>query len=143
MLWSDPIEDDDTSGGDVIGVHESPRGNRFARFGWDVTKTFCARNGLSLIVRSHQSTQDGLGIDIMHDNLLVRVFSARDYEGHANDGATLLIDKSSEQSQLMTVKAQILRSTTKERGNVAADMPSTCSTRRKSSRRAIPEDLQA
>ena len=27
----------------------------------------------------------------MHDERLVRVFSARDYEGHQNDGAVLLV----------------------------------------------------
>ena len=27
----------------------------------------------------------------MHDEKLIRVFSARDYEGHGNDGAVLLI----------------------------------------------------
>ena len=27
----------------------------------------------------------------MHDNLLVRVFSARDYESHGNCGAVLLV----------------------------------------------------
>lgn len=115
MLWSDPIEDDDDRDQGVFGVHESPRGERAAQFGWDVTKTFCARNGLSLIVRSHQSKQNSLGIDIMHENLLVRVFSARDYEGHGNDGAVLMVTQEETQRgpPLLTVKAQILRSTTK------------------------------
>ena len=27
----------------------------------------------------------------MHDEKLIRVFSARDYEGHGNDGAVLLV----------------------------------------------------
>lgn len=51
-------EDDDDREKGTFGVHESPRGGKGALFGWDVTKTFCARNGLGLIVRSHQSKQD-------------------------------------------------------------------------------------
>lgn len=113
MLWSDPIEDDAAGEQTTFGVHESPRGGGATRFGWDVTKTFCALNGLGLIVRSHQSKQDSLGFDIMHENLLVRVFSARDYERHGNDGAVLLITRGQDEHKLLTVTPQILRSTSK------------------------------
>ena len=71
----------------MFGVHESPRNTTAVLFGWDITKTFCARNGLAMVVRSHQSKKYGLGFDLMHDEKLIRVFSARDYEGHCNDGA--------------------------------------------------------
>ena len=27
----------------------------------DVTKTFCAKNGIAMVVRSHQSKKDGIG----------------------------------------------------------------------------------
>jgi len=101
ILWSDPIEDDDdlvtdeNGQGQVFrntaGVHDSPRKEQAVQFGWDVTKTFCARNGLGLIIRSHQCKPDGAGFDIMHDDHLIRVFSARDYEGNGNDSATVLI----------------------------------------------------
>jgi diadenosine tetraphosphatase ApaH/serine/threonine PP2A family protein phosphatase len=91
LLWSDPIEDDDKRQQEVFGVHTSPRGGAAVGFGWNVTKTFCARNGLSLIVRSHQSKKGSPGFDVMHENLLMRVFSARDYERHGNDGAILFI----------------------------------------------------
>jgi len=115
LMWSDPIEDDDDREGGVFGVHESPRGGISTQFGWNVTKMFCARNGLSLVVRSHQSKADSLGFDIMHENLLIRVFSARDYEGHGNDGSVLLI-RSTDETQpdsLLTVRPQVVRSTTK------------------------------
>jgi len=105
ILWSDPIEDDDNlvdddNGGKVVfrttaGVHDSPRKDKAVQFGWDVTKTFCARNGLGLIIRSHQCKPDGFGFDVMHDDHLVRVFSARDYEGNGNDSATCLIRNTS------------------------------------------------
>jgi len=115
LLWSDPIEDDDENVEDVFGVHASPRGDKTATFGWNVTKMFCARNGLSLIVRSHQSKQSSPGFDIMHESLLMRVFSARDYEGHGNDGAVLLIQSLEHQSgtEILTVRPQVLRATTK------------------------------
>jgi len=120
MLWSDPVEDDDTNS-DVgtFGVHESPRGARGALFGWDVTKTFCARNGLGLVVRSHQCKHDSCGIDVMHENNLIRVFSARDYEGHGNDGAVLFLERGGDEDDEgggpLTVRPQVLRSTTKAR----------------------------
>jgi len=138
ILWSDPIEDDAGTGRGVFGVHESPRGGLASKFGWNVTKTFCARNGLSLIVRSHQSKQDSLGFNVMHDNLLVRVFSARDYEGHGNDGAVLFITPSEDNEplddgrdaegctkptswrQMLTVHPQVLASTTKARKEALA-----------------------
>eukprot|EP00406_Dinophysis_acuminata_P060408 CAMPEP_0179269818 /NCGR_PEP_ID=MMETSP0797-20121207/31150_1 /TAXON_ID=47934 /ORGANISM="Dinophysis acuminata, Strain DAEP01" /LENGTH=211 /DNA_ID=CAMNT_0020978139 /DNA_START=16 /DNA_END=648 /DNA_ORIENTATION=- len=76
-------------------------------------KTFCARNGLGLIVRSHQSKQNSLGFDVMHDRMLIRVFSARDYENHGNDGAVLLIEEPDSASDKVTVRPQVLRSVTK------------------------------
>lgn len=110
ILWSDPIEDDDDMVSDeeqegvkvfrrTSGVHDSPRKQEAVQFGWDVTKTFCARNGLGLIIRSHQCKQDGHGFDIMHDDQLVRVFSARDYEGCGNDSATVIIRNVAEASE--------------------------------------------
>lgn len=107
ILWSDPIADDahEESDGmsraisdhsecppEICGVHASWRNDYSVRFGWNVTQSFCARNGLGLVVRSHQCVRDGNGFSVMHDGMLVRVFSARDYEGMGNDSATLLID---------------------------------------------------
>lgn len=112
ILWSDPIEDDDERLQGVFGVHPSPRGHTASQFAWDVTRTFCARNGVSLIVRSHQSKQHSLGFSIMHDNMLIRIFSARDYEGHGNDGAILLIQET-HAGDALTVRPQVLRSVTK------------------------------
>mmetsp|Transcript_54574 Transcript_54574/g.130195 ORF Transcript_54574/g.130195 Transcript_54574/m.130195 type:complete len:690 (-) Transcript_54574:166-2235(-) len=110
ILWSDPIEDDDKERAEVFGVHKSPRGGLSTQFGWNVTKTFCARNGLGLVVRSHQSKHDSLGFDVMHEELLMRVFSARDYEGHGNDAAVLFIqpqDPEDPQSTLL-IRPQVL-----------------------------------
>ena len=97
--------------GNVFGVHESPRNNTAVLFGWDVTKTFCARNGLAMVVRSHQSKKFGLGFDLMHDEKLMRVFSARDYEGHCNDGAVLLVRALEDvEPPPLSIRAQVLGS---------------------------------
>eukprot|EP00929_Paragymnodinium_shiwhaense_P013048 TRINITY_DN120905_c0_g1_i1.p1 TRINITY_DN120905_c0_g1~~TRINITY_DN120905_c0_g1_i1.p1 ORF type:complete len:776 (+),score=195.05 TRINITY_DN120905_c0_g1_i1:216-2543(+) len=118
ILWSDPIEDDLSD--DVFGVHSSPRGKLATQFAWDVSKTFCARNGLSLIIRSHQSKEDSLGFEVMHENLVMRVFSARDYEGHGNDGAVLYISRKEDNPGMLNVRPQVIRSTTKARKEEAA-----------------------
>lgn len=120
LLWSDPIEDDDKNQ-ETFGVHASPRGGTAAQFGWNVTKTFCARNGLSLVVRSHQSKMGSPGFDIMHESLLMRVFSARDYEGHGNDGAILYLQNlEAEGQQILMVRPQVLWSTTKAKHQESA-----------------------
>lgn len=137
VLWSDPIEDDDTLQEGTFGVHASPRtGINSVRFGWDVTKTFCARNGISLVVRSHQSKQDSLGLDVMHERLLMRVFSARDYEGHGNDAAVLLISAAGEGGPLQA-RLQVLSSVEKMRAEVTknARMPRGGSPHKRNDRR--------
>lgn len=117
VLWSDPIEENDAGGqDDAFGVHASPRvGVNSVNFGWNVTKTFCARNGLSLVIRSHQSKQDSLGLDVMHDRMLMRVFSARDYEGHDNDAAILKVSRGNGDEHPIAVRLQVLSSVAKTR----------------------------
>ncbi|CAK9007233.1 unnamed protein product [Durusdinium trenchii] len=123
ILWSDPIEDDraqrdaerDALHVCILCCAEClyPWPN-LTRFGWDVTKTFCARNGVDMVVRSHQSKKNGLGFDLMHDECLIRVFSARDYEGHCNDGAVLLVrsgeDEGLQGRPSLSVRAQVVGS---------------------------------
>lgn len=118
ILWSDPTEDGEFGSKGAAGVHTSPRCSDVTKFGWNVTKMFCAVNGLSLIIRSHQCKYNGRGFDTLHDNLLVRVFSARDYEECGNDGAVLNItlDKSKVSTGhggQIVVRPQVLGSLTK------------------------------
>merc|ERR1712039_12590 len=124
ILWSDPIEDDSLVPGLNFGVHKSPRGPASVRFGWNVTQRFCATNGLDLVVRSHQAKKAGFGFDVMHNDMLTRVFSARDYEGNGNDGACLYLryqttegpgcDAPDDAGQrLLTVRAQVSGSISK------------------------------
>lgn len=58
-------------------------------FGPDITESFCRREGVQLIVRSHQFVHDG--VKFMHSGRLATVFSARNYGGKlTNDSAVLL-----------------------------------------------------
>jgi diadenosine tetraphosphatase ApaH/serine/threonine PP2A family protein phosphatase len=120
ILWSDPVRHDGSVG---RGVHRSPRdGGRgdVVCFGADVTAAFCRRNGLRVVVRSHQYEE--LGFRIMHNGHLITVFSARDYDqsvvtggAHTNSGAILLVtdvgNNDSEESadrRILRIKAKVL-----------------------------------
>lgn len=77
LLWSDPRDED--------GWKASSRGAG-VEFGPDITRSFCAKNGISLIIRSHECREEGF--DIVHDGLLLTVFSASSYCGsQTNKGA--------------------------------------------------------
>ena len=86
-LWSDPSDSDADM---ARGVHPNPRGPGIPTFGPDVTAAFCAREGVRLVVRSHQYVRHG--VKFMHSGRLATLFSARNYfeTGH-NDAALLLI----------------------------------------------------
>ncbi|CAG9466709.1 unnamed protein product [Pedinophyceae sp. YPF-701] len=76
-LWSDPQPQN--------GRSESKRGTG-TQFGPDVTKAFLERNGLKLLVRSHEVKEDGY--EIAHDGYCVTVFSAPNYcDQMGNKGA--------------------------------------------------------
>merc|ERR1712217_868409 len=112
ILWSDPIEDDDPMGGKNFGLHPSPRGKAAVKFGWDVTYDFCQRNNINLVIRSHQAKKGGYGFDCMHEMMLMRVFTARDYDKYKNDGAILLIEEIHD--GILKVRPQVLRSLNKD-----------------------------
>eukprot|EP00201_Polytomella_parva_P018516 CAMPEP_0175057022 /NCGR_PEP_ID=MMETSP0052_2-20121109/11018_1 /TAXON_ID=51329 ORGANISM="Polytomella parva, Strain SAG 63-3" /NCGR_SAMPLE_ID=MMETSP0052_2 /ASSEMBLY_ACC=CAM_ASM_000194 /LENGTH=500 /DNA_ID=CAMNT_0016322159 /DNA_START=173 /DNA_END=1675 /DNA_ORIENTATION=- len=67
-LWSDPC--------DAPGLSMSKRGVG-TQFGSDITKDFLDRNGLDLVVRSHEVKEEGY--EVAHDGRLVTVFSAPNY----------------------------------------------------------------
>ena len=92
-LWSDPSDSDADM---ARGVHFPARGEKgyrgsgIPKFGPDITKAFCDREQLQLIVRSHQFTRSG--IKFMHGGHLATLFSARNYfDAHSNDSALLLV----------------------------------------------------
>jgi len=120
ILWSDPIEDDSEKFSKTVGVHMSPRGGKAMEFAWNVTTTFCARNSISLVIRSHQVKEGGRGFSILHNEQLMRVFSARDYESHANDCATLFIRNN---NGSLVATAQVLGSLSKAAGVFKSKRP--------------------
>lgn len=115
VLWSDPVDEDKP---DSFGVHDSPRDNHshiMKTFGADISKAFCKRNGLRMIIRSHEAKKRGDGYEVMHDEHLVRVFSARDYGNGKmlNDGSIVSITVNTAAKSLV-VTPQILQSLTKD-----------------------------
>jgi hypothetical protein len=68
MLWSDPQPG--------LGRAPSKRGVGVA-FGADVTKNFLQRNGLQLVVRSHEVKEEGYEVE--HDGCCITIFSAPNY----------------------------------------------------------------
>ena len=77
MLWSDPQEQE--------GRAPSKRGVAI-QFGPDITKSFLERNGLEVVIRSHEVKDEGYSIE--QGGFLVTVFSAPNYCDHmGNKGA--------------------------------------------------------
>ena len=80
MLWSDPDENVERWG-------LSPRGAGYL-FGRQVAEDFMARNGLSLITRSHQLVMEGY--KTMFDEKLITVWSAPNYCYRCQNVASIL-----------------------------------------------------
>lgn len=68
MLWSDPSPLD--------GKHASKRGISI-EFGPDIAQSFLDRNGLTLLVRSHQTKDEGYEVE--RGDQVITVFSAPNY----------------------------------------------------------------
>ena len=87
-MREDVYSTQDERANEVRGVHRSPRDGlrgRIVQFGTDVTKRFCERNALRMIIRSHQWEREGFRF--MHGGRLLTVFSARDYDqSRCDDG---------------------------------------------------------
>eukprot|EP00746_Dinoflagellata_sp_MGD_P131448 gnl/MRDRNA2_/MRDRNA2_65231_c0_seq1.p1 gnl/MRDRNA2_/MRDRNA2_65231_c0~~gnl/MRDRNA2_/MRDRNA2_65231_c0_seq1.p1 ORF type:complete len:421 (-),score=79.92 gnl/MRDRNA2_/MRDRNA2_65231_c0_seq1:343-1605(-) len=110
VLWSDPLPEVSE---ESFGAHSSPRdghSNLVHDFGKDITQKFCSRNGISMIVRSHQEKAGGHGYEVMHGAQLVRVFSARDYESMGNDGCILKVKRSTRALGQIVMKPQVIKS---------------------------------
>ncbi|KAJ1672505.1 Palmitoyl-protein thioesterase 1, partial [Spiromyces aspiralis] len=80
-LWSDPRA--------IPGRGPNQRGVALT-FGPDVTEAFCRKNGLKMIVRSHEQKEEGY--EIAHDGRCVTVFSAPNYcDQMGNKGAYMRV----------------------------------------------------
>ncbi|CAK4079828.1 unnamed protein product [Aphanomyces euteiches] len=81
LMWNDPQPMD--------GKTASKRGCGF-ECGPDITRHFCALNNLRLVIRSHESHEEGF--EVMHDGLILSVFSASSYCGfQTNKGAYVVL----------------------------------------------------
>jgi len=81
LLWADPQ--------DEPGRSPSKRGVGL-QFGPDCTESFLARNGLELLIRSHEMKQDGY--EVAHGGKCITVFSAPNYcDQMRNLGAFVLL----------------------------------------------------
>ena len=68
LLWSDPCEAD--------GINPSKRGAGIS-FGADITKDFCDKNNVELVIRSHEVKEEGF--EITHNKKCITIFSAPNY----------------------------------------------------------------
>jgi len=85
LLWNDPHYDDD-----AVGWSENARGGSTLTFGRDILDNFLEKNGLSMVVRAHESIDEGY--KMRKDNKLCTVFSAPNYcNTQGNQGAVMTI----------------------------------------------------
>jgi hypothetical protein len=77
----------------------------------DITQKWCAREGISLVVRSHEYNPSGFLV--MHGGRLITVFSARNYMDTAlNDSALLLLTYDDTQALRVRIKTLSKRANT-------------------------------
>ncbi|CAJ1383761.1 unnamed protein product [Effrenium voratum] len=93
-LWSDPSDSDHSMARGVHANEERGEGAGIHQFGPDITQAFCMREGIDLVIRSHQFVRQGY--KVMHGGHLITLFSARNYllddgEPSNNDSAMLLL----------------------------------------------------
>lgn len=94
MMWSDPRDD-------LRGTEPSIRGAGVV-FGADVTERFCAVNGISLVIRSHECVREGFLYQ--HGDRCLTIFSASRYMATgSNNGAFIVFD-----SELTNVVQQFM-----------------------------------
>ena len=74
----------------ATGWSENDRGGETQTFGHDVLEKFLDDNNLKMVVRAHQTCQNGF--NLREDQKLVTVFSAPNYcQRDGNDGAVMVI----------------------------------------------------
>ena len=75
----------------ATGWSENDRGGETQTFGHDILDKFLTDNNLKMVVRAHQTCQNGF--NMRQDQKLVTVFSAPNYcQRDGNDGAVMVIE---------------------------------------------------
>lgn len=83
-LWSDPQDEN--------GMATAKRGDGVMAFGPDVTAEFLKKNGLKLLIRSHEVPKTRRGYEMRHNGKLITIFSASNYCGRVgNTGAVIML----------------------------------------------------
>jgi serine/threonine-protein phosphatase PP1 catalytic subunit len=85
LLWSDPSDS-------VRGFVPSPRGVS-SLYGRNEAASFLKKNGLKLIVRSHEFCQEGMSCPFGRDGGVLTVFSASNYCGTMNTSAVVTFNE--------------------------------------------------
>lgn len=97
FLWNDPSSDTDL-------YEDSPRGIGCI-FGHAALKTFLEKMQFKLVIRGHQSVNNGFEWPLNRDQKILTVFSSLDYCGTFNNGAVAIVQDDVDDDQL--VKTQI------------------------------------
>lgn len=92
LLWSDPMSEE--------GISKSARGVDCITFGPDVTHRFCARNGIEVVIRSHQVPSTSRGYEVVHNGKCVTVFSASNYCGSSGNLGGMIMFKADLQFEI-------------------------------------------
>jgi diadenosine tetraphosphatase ApaH/serine/threonine PP2A family protein phosphatase len=85
LLWSDPRDE-------IEGFSANDRGRGFY-FGCDATTEFVDREGLNLVIRSHEHCSSGYFWPFGSNHCCLTIFSSLNYCGCMNDGGVCLIDE--------------------------------------------------
>ncbi|CAH0393615.1 unnamed protein product [Bemisia tabaci] len=91
ILWSDP--------GRLDGVHQNKLRYASIQFGPNVTESFCERNKIDFIIRSHIALPDGYHVE--HNGRIVTVFSTANHHTE-NPGAIVVLESSSLEPRFTT-----------------------------------------
>ena len=93
IVWSDPCED-------VMRFEQSVRGNGY-QFGRQALRVFLENNGLRLLVRGHQSIEEGVRYGL--DGMVVTVFSASNYCNSMGNNSGVVKLYESEKEELVVL----------------------------------------
>ncbi|CAM2721085.1 unnamed protein product [Rotaria socialis] len=98
LLWCDPDPEDRP------GCRNNDNRSMACYFGPDVTEKFLSKNHFSMLIRSHEVKEKGYEFE--HNNKVLTVFSASNYNGESNWGAIARWDYKTEEPWVMSYTSQ-------------------------------------
>ena len=104
LMWSDPVLNEMETENTSNEIRQEIS-KRIVRFGLDRIENFLQKNGLEVIVRSHECVKDG--IEKFGTANLYTIFSCTDYGGeHRNKAAILIVNKNWTQIDAKWIECQ-------------------------------------